>query len=145
LRPLQFAPARTLGRDAPDLKVAHSDRRLITSADGSSPGRDYVVVVGRQGRRRGIGSFQASPSGAKSLYSKADTETFAAIHLLAQTEGLIADPVYEGKALRGLLALANDGRFASDSKILLMHLGGTPAVHVYASQFGPPEFSPFST
>lgn len=81
----------------------------------------------------------------KSLYGKADAETFAAIHLLAQTEGLIADPVYEGKALRGLLALANDGRFESGSKILLMHLGGTPAVHAYAGQFGSPRFSPFPT
>jgi len=81
----------------------------------------------------------------KSIYGEADAETFAAIHLLAQSEGLIADPVYEGKALRGLLALANDGHFASDSKILLMHLGGTPAVHAYAGQFGSPDFSPFAT
>ena len=65
-----------------------------------------------------------------------DSETFDAIRLLARTEGLLADPVYEGKALRGLLALANDGRFESGCRILLMHLGGTPAVHAYANQFG---------
>ncbi len=80
-----------------------------------------------------------------SPYGKADDETLDAIRLLAQTEGLIADPVYEGKALRGLLALANDSRFESDSKILLMHLGGTPAVHAYAGQFGSPVFAPFPT
>lgn len=80
-----------------------------------------------------------------SPYGKADDKTLDVIRVLAHTEGLIADPVYEGKALRGLLALANDGRFESGSKILLMHLGGTPAVHAYAGQFGLPEFSPFPT
>ncbi len=71
----------------------------------------------------------------KSPYGVAESETFDAIRLLARMEGLIADPVYEGKAVRGLLALANDGRFASGCRILLMHLGGTPAVHAYANQF----------
>ena len=37
----------------------------------------------------------------------------------------MADPVYEGKAIRGLLNLAAEGRFEPDSRILLMHLGGT--------------------
>ncbi len=71
----------------------------------------------------------------KSPYGVAESETFDAIRLLARMEGLIADPVYEGKAVRELLALANDGRFASGCRILLMHLGGTPAVHAYANQF----------
>lgn len=77
----------------------------------------------------------------QSVYGEADSETFDAIRLLAQTEGLVADPVYEGKALRGLLKLANDGRFEPNSRILLMHLGGTPAVHAYANQFGMPHLS----
>ena len=82
-------------------------------------------------------------SADKSLYGKADSETIDAIGLLARTEGLIADPVYEGKALRGLLALSNDGRFEDGSRILLMHLGGTPAVHAYANQFDSPRFTQF--
>jgi 1-aminocyclopropane-1-carboxylate deaminase len=79
----------------------------------------------------------------KSPYGAAESETFDLIRLLARTEGLVADPVYEGKALRGLLAWANSGRFDSNSTILLMHLGGTPAVHAYADQFGPIRFSQF--
>jgi len=82
-------------------------------------------------------------SADKSLYGKADSETIDAIHRLARMEGLIADPVYEGKALRGLLALSNDGRFENSSRILLMHLGGTPAVHAYANQFDSPRFIQF--
>lgn len=77
----------------------------------------------------------------QSAYGKAEPETLEVIRLLARSEGLVADPVYEGKALRGLQMLAADGRFESDSRILLMHLGGTPAVHAYANLFGRPDFS----
>lgn len=62
---------------------------------------------------------------------------------LAETEGLIADPVYEAKAVRGILSLAEEGYFSSGSKILLMHLGGSPAIHAYADQFGAPNLQPF--
>jgi 1-aminocyclopropane-1-carboxylate deaminase len=80
-------------------------------------------------------------SADQSAYGNAEPETLEVIRLLARSEGLVADPVYEGKALRGLQTLAADGRFESDSRILLMHLGGTPAVHAYANQFGKPCFS----
>ena len=80
----------------------------------------------------------------KNVYGKADEDTRDAIRLLAETEGLIADPVYEAKAIRGLLNIAKEGYFESDSKILLMHLGGSPAIHAYANQFGLPDLKPFS-
>jgi 1-aminocyclopropane-1-carboxylate deaminase/D-cysteine desulfhydrase-like pyridoxal-dependent ACC family enzyme len=76
-------------------------------------------------------------------YGKADEETRDAIRLLAETEGLIADPVYEAKAVRGLLSLTKQEYFQSGSKILLMHLGGSPAIHAYANQLGPPNLKPF--
>lgn len=81
--------------------------------------------------------------GDPSPYGIADSQTLDAIRLLARTEGLIADPVYEGKAVRGLLDLARSGRFKKGSRILLLHLGGTPAVHAYANQFGPINFVQF--
>ena len=76
-------------------------------------------------------------------YGVANEEVFQGIQLLAHNEGIMADPVYEGKAIRGLLNLVGEGRFEQDSRILLMHLGGTPAVHAYASQFPPVEFKRF--
>lgn len=77
-------------------------------------------------------------------YGFADDAIKEGIHLMATKEGLIADPVYEGRAIRGLLDLNAAGRFAPDAKILLMHLGGTPAIHAYAEQFGATELKPFS-
>lgn len=80
--------------------------------------------------------------GDASPYGVSDATTFEAIKLMARTEGLIADPVYEGKAVRGLLDLAGSGRFAPGSKVLLMHLGGTPATHAYANQYGEIDLKP---
>ena len=51
--------------------------------------------------------------------------------------------VYEAKAVRGLLSIAKEGYFQAGSKILLMHLGGSPAIHAYANQFGAPKLKQF--
>ncbi len=70
-----------------------------------------------------------------SHYGESDATTFEGIKEFARMEGIIVDPVYEGNALRGLKELTRAGHFEKGSKILLMHLGGTPAVHAYANQF----------
>ena len=69
-------------------------------------------------------------------YGDPDANIIESIELLARTEGLIADPVYEGRAVHGLLTLAEEGRFDKNAKVLLMHLGGSPALHAYAERFG---------
>ncbi|MGB0505366.1 MAG: 1-aminocyclopropane-1-carboxylate deaminase/D-cysteine desulfhydrase [Pikeienuella sp.] len=76
-------------------------------------------------------------------YGFTDDAIKQGIHLMATKEGLIADPVYEGRAIRGLLDLSATGRFAPDAKMLLMHLGGSPAIHAYAGQFGEVKLTPF--
>jgi len=81
----------------------------------------------------------------QSEYGKADEKTRDAIRLLAETEGLIADPVYEAKAVRGVLSIAGEGFFQRGSRILLMHLGGSPAIHAYANQLGFPNLKQFTT
>lgn len=58
-----------------------------------------------------------------------------AILLAARTEGVLLDPVYEGKGLAGLLALIAAGRFGPGDDVLFLHLGGTPALHAYAPLF----------
>jgi 1-aminocyclopropane-1-carboxylate deaminase len=70
-------------------------------------------------------------------YGIASPETVDAIRLLAGTEGLMADPVYEGKAIRGLIMLVQRGELRKGQRVLLVHLGGNPAVHAYAEQLGP--------
>ncbi|MGI9271743.1 MAG: 1-aminocyclopropane-1-carboxylate deaminase/D-cysteine desulfhydrase [Woeseiaceae bacterium] len=74
-------------------------------------------------------------SSSANAYGVPDKDIKSGIALFAQQEGLIADPVYEGRAIHGLSTLASENRFEKNAKILLMHLGGSPAVHAYAEQF----------
>ncbi|PTX59930.1 D-cysteine desulfhydrase [Melghirimyces profundicolus] len=57
-----------------------------------------------------------------------------AIRLLAETEGLLADPVYTGKALHGLIDLARRENW-TDKSVLFWHTGGSPALFTHASAF----------
>ena len=59
-------------------------------------------------------------------------ETNYAIRLAAKTEGMITDPVYEGKSMQGLIDLAKKNFFSEGSKILYAHLGGAPALNGYS-------------
>ncbi len=52
----------------------------------------------------------------------------AAVTLLARAEGLVADPVYTGKALAGLIAMISNGRLVESSSVVFIHTGGTPAL-----------------
>lgn len=54
-----------------------------------------------------------------------------AIGLLARSEGLLADPVYTGRALAGLLDLLRQGRFTTDETVVFWHTGGLPAIFAY--------------
>jgi 1-aminocyclopropane-1-carboxylate deaminase len=67
-------------------------------------------------------------------YGVAAPETIDAIRRLARAEGIAADPVYEGKALAGLIQLVDRGVLAGSDRVLLLHLGGTPAIHAFARQ-----------
>ena len=55
-----------------------------------------------------------------------------AIRLAAETEGLLLDPVYTGRAFSGLIDLIRKGAFRRDETVLFWHTGGTPALFAYA-------------
>jgi 1-aminocyclopropane-1-carboxylate deaminase len=80
---------------------------------------------------------------SSNAYGIPDGAILESIRLLACKEGLIADPVYEGRAVRGLLELADEGRFGDEANVLLMHLGGSPAIHAYSGQLDTPHLRPF--
>ena len=68
-------------------------------------------------------------------YGIPDAKTIAAIRLSARLEGMITDPVYEGKSMAGLIELVEDGRIEPGSRVLYAHLGGQPALNAYAGAF----------
>lgn len=56
-----------------------------------------------------------------------------ALTMLAQTEGIILDPVYTGRAMGALIDMINQGLFDKDDNVLFWHTGGAPALFAYAS------------
>ena len=68
-------------------------------------------------------------------YGIPDAQTLEAIRLAGRLEGMITDPVYEGKSMAGMVDLIDRGEIAHDSTVLYAHLGGQPALNGYASLF----------
>jgi 1-aminocyclopropane-1-carboxylate deaminase len=68
-------------------------------------------------------------------YGVPSPETLEAIRLSARLEGMITDPVYEGKSMQGLIDLVGKGFFPAGSKVLYAHLGGAPALNGYSYTF----------
>jgi 1-aminocyclopropane-1-carboxylate deaminase len=67
------------------------------------------------------------------IYGIPDETTIDAMKLAARTEGMITDPVYEGKSMAGLIDLISRGEIAKDSTVLYAHLGGQPALNAYSA------------
>ena len=68
-------------------------------------------------------------------YGIPDDETIAAIRLCARLEGVLTDPVYEGKSMAALIDLVQTERIEPGSRVLYAHLGGQPALNAYAGAF----------
>ena len=68
-------------------------------------------------------------------YGIPEESTVEAIRTTAQLEGVILDPVYEGKSMAGLLDLVGNGAIERDSTVLYAHLGGQLALNAYSSIF----------
>lgn len=64
-------------------------------------------------------------------YATFTAETGRAITTLAQTEGILLDPVYTGKAFAGLLDLVAQGQFAAGEHVIFLHTGGLPGLWAY--------------
>lgn len=66
------------------------------------------------------------------IYGVPSDETNAAMRLCARLEGMMTDPVYEGKSMQGMIDLVKQGFFPPGSKVLYAHLGGVPAINGYS-------------
>jgi 1-aminocyclopropane-1-carboxylate deaminase len=68
-------------------------------------------------------------------YGIPDAKTIDAIRLCARLEGMLTDPVYEGKSMAALIDLVCEGRIEPGSRVLYAHLGGQPALNAYSGTF----------
>ncbi|MET9664340.1 1-aminocyclopropane-1-carboxylate deaminase [Streptomyces sp. NPDC006475] len=68
-------------------------------------------------------------------YGIPDEATLEAMRLAARTEGMVTDPVYEGKSMAGLIDLVERGEIGPLAVVLYAHLGGQPALNAYSALF----------
>ena len=68
-------------------------------------------------------------------YGIPDEQTLEAMGTAARLEGMITDPVYEGKSMAGMIDLVSRGEVEKRSNVLYAHLGGQPALSAYAGLF----------
>jgi 1-aminocyclopropane-1-carboxylate deaminase len=69
------------------------------------------------------------------VYGIPDDATLRAMELAARTEGMITDPVYEGKSMAAVVDLVGRQEIAPDATVLYAHLGGQPALNGYSALF----------
>ncbi|HEX6583069.1 MAG TPA: 1-aminocyclopropane-1-carboxylate deaminase [Thermoleophilaceae bacterium] len=68
-------------------------------------------------------------------YGIPDEQTLEAIRTAGRLEGMLTDPVYEGKSMAGMIDLVGRGEIEKGSNVLYAHLGGQPALSAYAGLF----------
>jgi D-cysteine desulfhydrase family pyridoxal phosphate-dependent enzyme len=62
-------------------------------------------------------------------------ECLEAIRLLAETEGILLDPVYTAKAMAGLIDHVRRGQLDPGSTVVFLHTGGVPALFAHSALF----------
>ncbi|MEQ9454781.1 MAG: D-cysteine desulfhydrase family protein [Phycisphaeraceae bacterium] len=70
-------------------------------------------------------------------YGIATEACLEAIQLLAQTEGILLDPVYSGKAMAGLIADIRSKRLKSSQSVVFIHTGGQMSLGGKVDQLQP--------
>lgn len=68
-------------------------------------------------------------------YGIPNNQSLAAIRLLAQTQGILLDPAYSGKAFAALLARIEQGFFSNSDRVVFVHTGGAMVLPAYVDAF----------
>lgn len=66
-------------------------------------------------------------------YGLIDGAVIEALKLAARTDGIVLDPVYTGKAMKGLIALAKRGKFYGET-VVFLHTGGAQGLFGYQGE-----------
>ena len=125
--------------------AAQEQERRVLGIDASATveqTREQITRIARQtadaiGLRRELDSDEVImlDEWHAGTYGIPDEKTLDAIRLCARLEGVITDPVYEGKSMAALIDLVREARIEPGSRVLYAHLGGQPALNAYAHAF----------
>ncbi|GKQ38274.1 1-aminocyclopropane-1-carboxylate deaminase [Streptomyces sp. A012304] len=127
------------------LEEAGARPRRVIGVDASAKPAETRAQIARIARRTGrlIGverelteaDVELDERYHAGVYGVPDEATLEAMRLAARTEGMVTDPVYEGKSMAGLVDLVARGELGRDSTVLYAHLGGQPALNAYSALF----------
>ncbi|OZE21876.1 aminocyclopropane-1-carboxylate deaminase/D-cysteine desulfhydrase family protein [Rhodococcus sp. 05-2255-1e] len=123
----QERPRRVIGIDA-SAKIAQTRDQVARIARNTAE----LIELGRDLRDDEITVLEGW---AGDYYGIPVDSTIEAIKLTGRLEGVIIDPVYEGKSMAGLIDLVQQGDIGKDSTVLYAHLGGQPALNAYSGIF----------
>ena len=123
----QDRPRRVIGVDA-SAKIAETRDQVERIA------RNTASLIGLERELRDD-EITVLEGWAGDLYGIPVESTLDAIRLTGGLEGMIIDPVYEGKSMAGLIDLVTSGDIPRDSNVLYAHLGGQPAINAYSALF----------
>lgn len=123
----QDRPRRVLGIDA-------SAKIDDTRAQVEKIARNTAELIGL-GRDLRDEEITVLDGWAGDSYGIPVASTLDAIRLTGGLEGVILDPVYEGKSMAALIDLVRAGEIARNSNVLYAHLGGQPALNAYSALF----------
>ncbi len=118
---------RVLGIDA-SATIAKTRAQVARIARNTAD----LIALGRDLRDEEITVLEGW---AGDLYGIPVESTIEAILLSGRLEGMIIDPVYEGKSMAGLIDLVSTGEIPRESTVLYAHLGGQPALNAYSGIF----------
>ncbi|MGB5739178.1 MAG: 1-aminocyclopropane-1-carboxylate deaminase, partial [Woeseia sp.] len=102
-----------------------------TRAQVMSIARHTAALV-ELGREIGEDDLVLLEDYAYPAYGLPSEETNEAIRLCARMEGMMTDPVYEGKSMQGMIDLVRKDYFPDGANVLYAHLGGVPAINAYS-------------
>lgn len=127
------------------LEEAGGRRRRVIGIDASAriqETRDQVARIARAtaeliGVERALGADDVTvlEGWAGDRYGIPVDSTLDAIRLTGRLEGVIIDPVYEGKSMAGLIDLVTSHEIPPTATVLYAHLGGQPALNAYSGLF----------
>lgn len=124
----QDHPRRVIGIDA-------SANPATTRSQVARIARDTADTIGLDRKLRDD-ELTLLEGWAGDAYGIPAQSTVDAIRLAGSQEGVILDPVYEGKSMAGLIDLVRTQDIPADSNVLYAHLGGQPALNAYSGAFG---------
>jgi 1-aminocyclopropane-1-carboxylate deaminase len=123
----QDRPRRVLGIDA-------SAKIDETRAQVEKIARHTAALIGL-GRDLRDDELTVLEGWAGQYYGIPVQSTLDAIRLTGSLEGVILDPVYEGKSMAALIDLVRTAEIPRTSTVLYAHLGGQPALNAYSALF----------